>query len=176
MIVTKSQQKSYQNKTIFIAVAIKACSSICIIQAFNHAFHFQEVFMFSRIHSIVVSLLLSVFLVACASIDQPSVVPPGAERLSVTEIRALLAQPVIFDNDISGGLSYSFSPDGKVLFSMRMLPARKAGAWRVGDEGLCVRVDSDPWECGPLYRLGNDRYYFEQPGYDNDYNTLTVRK
>ncbi|MFN7207733.1 MAG: hypothetical protein ACK5VU_03530 [Burkholderiales bacterium] len=132
--------------------------------------------MFSRIHSIVVSLLLSVFLVACASIDQPSVVPAGAERLSVTEIRALLAQPVIFDNDISGGLSYSFSPDGKVLFSMRMLPARKAGAWRVGDEGLCVRVDSDPWECGPLYRLGNDRYYFEQPGYDNDYNTLTVRK
>ena len=82
----------------------------------------------------------------------------------------------LIDNDIKGGLTYTFAPDGSATFSMRSMPARRKGAWRAGDEGLCVRVDSDPWECGPLYRLGNDRFYHHQPAYGNDYNTLILRK
>ncbi len=132
--------------------------------------------MLTHIHSALISAILALFLAACATIDEPTVVPSGAERLSVSEIRTLLSQPVIFDNDIKGGMTYTFAPDGSAVFSMRMLPARKTGAWRTGHEGLCVRVENDPWECGPLYRLGNGRYYFHQAEYGNDYNTLIMRK
>jgi hypothetical protein len=132
--------------------------------------------MHSRIHSIITGIMLACFLAACAIIDEPTVVPQGAERLNASEIRGLLAQPVVFDNDIKGGLTYSFAPDGSATFSMRALPARRKGEWRAGEEGLCVRVDKDPWECGPLFRLGNDRFYHYQPAYGNDYNTLILRK
>lgn len=132
--------------------------------------------MLTRIRSTLAGAMLACSLAACATIDQPTVVPQGAERLNAAEIRALLAQPVVFDNDIKGGLTYAFAPDGSATFSMRSMPARRKGAWRAGDEGLCVRVDSDPWECGPLYRLGNDRFYHHQPAYGNEYNTLILRK
>jgi len=137
----------------------------------------MEVILPARNHSALAGALLACSLAACATLDQPTVVPQGAERINASDIRALLAQPVVFDNDIKGGLTYAFAPDGSVTFSMRSMPGRRTGAWRAGEDGLCVRVvDSDPWECGPLYRLGNDRFYRYQPAYGNDYNTLILRK
>ncbi|MCA3323433.1 MAG: hypothetical protein INF75_00545 [Roseomonas sp.] len=129
--------------------------------------------MTSYIRLAVAGMMLG-SLAACAS--NPAAAPPtGAKRLQVTEIRTLLAQPVRFDNSITGGLSYSFAPDGTVGFSMRMLPAVRTGAWKIDGEQLCITVDSGSWECGALYRLGPAQYYFDLPGYDAAYNTLNCR-
>lgn len=113
-------------------------------------------------------------LVACAS-EPPAAPPIGAKRLQVAEIQTLLAQPVRFDNSITGGLSYAFSPDGSVGFSMRMMPASMPGSWKVDGEQLCIFAGRGPWECGALYRLGSGQYYFDLPGYDAAYNTLNRR-
>ena len=127
-----------------------------------------------KIVSLALATAVCGALAACASAP-PAAVPAGAERLPASEIHALLALPVRFDNDIVGGLTYAFAPDGTVVFSMRMLPARKAGRWQVDGDQLCIAVDGGRWECGPLYRIGTTRFYFDLPGYDGAYNTLIRR-
>lgn len=120
------------------------------------------------------ALATAALLTACAT-SAPTPVPAGATRMSTPDIQALFAQPTQLDNEVRGGLTYRFAPNGGVEFGMRLFAARKSGQWRADDEGLCVRVESDPWICGPLYRLGANRYYFDVPQYGQDYNSLTVR-
>lgn len=129
--------------------------------------------MFTYVRLILSGMMLG-SLVACAS--EPPVAPPiGAKRLGVAEIQTLLAQPIRFDNSITGGLSYAFSPDGTVGFSMRMMPASVAGSWKLDGEKLCIAAERGNWECGAFYRLSSGQYYFDLPGYGADYNTLNRR-
>lgn len=123
----------------------------------------------------LLALTTAALLGACAT-EPATPVPAGALRMEGKEIRALLAYPTRLDNGVRGGLTYRFAPDGTVEYGMRMFAMRKAGAWRADDDGLCVRVQSDPWICGAFYRLGSGRFYFDVPQYGQDYNTLTVRE
>ncbi|MCZ8339163.1 MAG: hypothetical protein O9345_13600 [Burkholderiaceae bacterium] len=123
----------------------------------------------------ILALAAAALLPACAT-PPATPVPAGAQRMEAREIRALFAHPTRLDNGVRGGLTYRFAPDGTVEFGMRMFSARRTGTWRVDDDGLCVRVETDPWICGPLHRLGSGRFYFDVPQYDQDYNTLTVRE
>jgi hypothetical protein len=117
---------------------------------------------------------VAALLAGCASAP-PATVPAGAQPLSAPEIGAVLARPARFDNGIVGGLTYAFAPDGTVVYSMRALPVRKAGAWKLDGDRLCINVERDPWECGALYRLGPSLYYYALPEYDSRYNTLSLR-
>ncbi len=121
------------------------------------------------------ALTAAALLGACAT-NPAAPVPTGAQRMEGKEIRTLFARPTRLDNDVRGGLTYRFAPDGTVEYGMRMLPVRQTGTWRADNDGLCVRVENDPWICGPFYRLGSGRYYFDVPEYGQDYNTLTVRE
>ena len=114
-------------------------------------------------------------LAACSTGLGDAHVPANAKAMSQTEIQALLSRPVRFDNDVTGGMSYNFNPDGHVGYSMRMLPAQRTGTWRVEGSLLCIRVDTDPWDCGGLYQLSAKRYYFFLPQYGQDYNTLNLK-
>ncbi len=115
------------------------------------------------------------FLTACGTGGEDAYIPTGARSMSYSEIQGLLSRPVRFDNDITGGMSYNFNPNGQVGYFMRMLPVEKTGAWRVEGNQLCIRVDEDPWECGDFYQLSASRYYFFLPEYGQDYNTLNLR-
>jgi hypothetical protein len=123
----------------------------------------------------MLSLLLSLALSACATIEQTEPVPAGAQLMSAGEVSALLSRPATFNNAIFGGMRSEFSPDGRVRYSMRMLPVRKTGRWQLDGDRLCINVDSDPWDCGNLYRFSKSRFYFALRGYGQDYNTLELQ-
>jgi len=129
------------------------------------------------IHQALRTTLLSSVLVvsACATMDQVTPVPAGTRLMNAQEITTLLSRPVVFDNAILGGLRYEFKPDGEVNYSMRMLPAKKPGRWKLDGDRLCINVEGDPWDCGDFYQISATRYYFNLRGYDADYNTLELK-
>ena len=124
-----------------------------------------------RTASVICALALS----ACSMSNEPTPVPANAQPMNAAEISALFANPVNFDNNITGGMSYEFKPGGQVNFSMRLLPVQKPGQWKQEGDRLCISVDSDPWACGNFYRISANQFYFNLPEYDQDYNTLNLR-
>lgn len=114
-------------------------------------------------------------LAACATTQQPTALPASAEPMRAAELSTLLSRPVTFDNGVTGGMRYEFKPGGEVAYSMRLLPIKKPGAWKLEDDRLCINVDAAPWECGDFYRISMTQYLFNLPGYDQQYNTLSVR-
>lgn len=121
------------------------------------------------------TLLGSLALTACATMDQVTPVPAGTRLMNAEQVSALLAKPATFNNAIMGGLRYEFKPGGEVNYSMRMLPARKPGRWKLDGDRLCINVEGDPWECGDFYQISATRFYFNLRGYDEDYNTLDLQ-
>lgn len=114
-------------------------------------------------------------LSACATKDTVTPVPSGASLMNAREVTALLSRPVVFDNAVRGGLRYEFKPDGEAKYSMRMLPVKKPGRWKLDGDRLCIKVEGDPWDCGDFYQISATRYYFNLRGYDSDYNTLELK-
>jgi hypothetical protein len=139
------------------------------------ASRFQERIPMNFQHSRAALLFPVLALAACATTNQPMAVPTGAEPMHAPALSTLLSRPVTFDNGVTGGMRYEFEPGGKVAYSMRLLPLKKRGAWKLEDDRLCINVDDAQWECGNFYRLTTTQYLFDLPGYDRQYNTLSVR-
>lgn len=121
------------------------------------------------------TLWVPLALSACATTNQPAPVPAGSRLMNAEEVSVLLAKPTTFHNAIMGGLRYEFKPGGQVNYSMRMLPVKKTGQWKLQGNRLCISVEVDPWDCGDFYRISATRFYFDLHGYDQDYNTLDLQ-
>jgi hypothetical protein len=114
-------------------------------------------------------------LAGCAY-NQPSVPPARAKPLDRAQISDLLAKSRIFNNNISGGLRYVFSPNGELEVIMRWMGATKKAQWTLEGDRLCITLKQDGYtECGGLYQLDAKQYYFSQSQYGEDYNTLILQ-
>jgi hypothetical protein len=125
---------------------------------------------------------LALTLSACAT-DPIGSVPIGSVRMTAGEItnfmRRMVDTKAFLDNGYDGGLTYQIRSNGSMLVTSRFVTSKKIdGQWRVDtmNATLCYRIETSPENCAPLYRLGEDRYYFDATGGAAKENTLIVRK
>jgi hypothetical protein len=135
-----------------------------------------------KMKTIMIFGALVLTLSACAT-DPIGGLPIGAVRMTAGEIVGLtqrLADTKAFiDNGYDGGLTYQIRSNGIMQVTSRFVIGKKiAGQWRVDtmNATFCTRIETDPENCAPLYKLSDDRFYLDASGGSLKENTLIVRK